>query len=383
MILGDRVVVDRDVARPAGQQEKIAAAAPVLAVDVGEHVVAHRDRLRLLARMVVVVAEDVDARRAVTHHVPLEVDVIDGAPRTAAILVTDGEHHREPRLPALPVVFQGVTNDRNASRVLQLDQVLDDPVLAPPFSLLGELISADRDVGRHQARDERIRAAEQQVLAGRFEVVVRDGKGSRTIPAAHSLRVLVERLDVRDVRTADRRRCAVERDAPLLARAGIAMQEQPIDDDVVRNLRRGVLRAGAVAERDEIAGSASLNLEQSQPPVVRPRIGQERRSAAHLAHLRQVRRVGRGHACSVAGQAAVAGRANGDERTPALHRQPEAPRERRPGGQRDRVPRRRAVDRLLKVASGRDRDRRRGSGQDRKQKRSTHQRRNRERFHRG
>ena len=146
VILRDRVVVDRDVARPAGQQEKIAAAAPVLAVDVGEHVVAHRNRLRLPARMIVVVTEDVDARCTVTHHVPLEVDVIHGAPRAAAVLVTDGEHDREPRLPALPVVLQGVTNDRDASRVLQLDQVLDDPALVAPNGLLGELISADRDV---------------------------------------------------------------------------------------------------------------------------------------------------------------------------------------------------------------------------------------------
>jgi len=42
-ILNDRVVIDRDVARAAGQRQKVAVATPVLAVDIGEEIVTDDD----------------------------------------------------------------------------------------------------------------------------------------------------------------------------------------------------------------------------------------------------------------------------------------------------------------------------------------------------
>jgi hypothetical protein len=122
--LNNGVVVDRDVARPVRHRHEVAAAAPNLTVDVIEQVVANQDRLRLLARVVVVPAQNLDACGAVTQYVLLERDVIDLAPGALAVLVPHREDDREPRLPAFPVVFKDIARDHHAPRVLELDQVL-------------------------------------------------------------------------------------------------------------------------------------------------------------------------------------------------------------------------------------------------------------------
>jgi hypothetical protein len=76
--------------------------------DVEEDVVAHGDALGLLARIVVVLAEHVDACRDVPNEVVRERDVFDGGPRRAAILVAHGEENREAVLRLRPVVFEQV-----------------------------------------------------------------------------------------------------------------------------------------------------------------------------------------------------------------------------------------------------------------------------------
>ena len=79
-------------------------------------------------------------------------------------------------------------------------------------------------------------AAEHDVLAGRFEVVVLDEVGPGPVPAADRLRVLADALAVRDVRVADRHVRGVERDAALLPDQRIAMHVDVIENDVMRNL---------------------------------------------------------------------------------------------------------------------------------------------------
>src|SRR5262249_5712911 len=136
VLLDDGVAVDRDVARTVRDLKRITAAAPSLVVDIGKHVRSNDDRSRLPARVVVVDAEDVHGAAAVTHHVVLEQDVADFAPRTAAVLVAHGEQNCEAGLRRQPVVFERVVADDDVPGVLQLEEVFYLPAfLSPRFGL--------------------------------------------------------------------------------------------------------------------------------------------------------------------------------------------------------------------------------------------------------
>src|SRR5688572_1361908 len=87
------VVHNRDTVRTLEQLEQ-PAISPA-AADVEEHVVPDGDAAGLLARMVVVAPEDVDAAGHVPHDVVAEGDVLDHRPWRAAILVADREEDRE------------------------------------------------------------------------------------------------------------------------------------------------------------------------------------------------------------------------------------------------------------------------------------------------
>ena len=254
-----------------------------------------------------------------------------------------------------------------------------------PRDVLGDVVAGDRDVGWHQVGDRRIAAAEHHVLARRFEVVVGDRERARAVPAADRLRVLPDQLDVGDVRAGDRRRGAVQRDAALLALVRIAVNVEAIDDQIVRRLRDRGLRARSVAERDQIAATIALHFEEEQPPVVRAGRGLDRRAAAARTDDCERTGVGGRHPRAVTGQATVAFGAHGNHRaaTRALRRQRERAGECRPRRERDRVARRRVVESLLKVATRRDRDRRRANRRRVQQDRDTHAHRDQRFIHEG
>ena len=149
LVLNHRVVIDGDVARAAEQHQEIAVPAPVPAVDVGEEVVADRDRSRLLARMHVVEPENRQARGAVPYDVVLERDLCDLAPGAAAVLVPDREENGKAGLSRLPVVVERVVVNRHAARVFQFEQVLHGPVLGAPRGLLRDRVAGDRDIAGH------------------------------------------------------------------------------------------------------------------------------------------------------------------------------------------------------------------------------------------
>ena len=69
IILNDRVVIDHDVAGAAEQQERVATSAPGPRIDVTQEVLSYGDAACLLARRVVVDAEDFDPRRGVAEGV--------------------------------------------------------------------------------------------------------------------------------------------------------------------------------------------------------------------------------------------------------------------------------------------------------------------------
>ena len=170
------------------------------------------------------------------HDVLFEAHVRDDAPRAAAVLVAHGDHDGVARLAALPVVVERVAHDRHVARVLQLEEILDDPVLAAPRGLLRELVVGDRDVRRDEARNARIGAAEYDVLGGALEIVVRDRVRPRTVPSGDRLRVLSNRLDVGNPAARDRRRRAVERDAALLPERRVAVDVDAVHNQIVGHL---------------------------------------------------------------------------------------------------------------------------------------------------
>ena len=106
VVLDDGVVIHDDVARAAAQPHEVAVAAPFLAIDVVEQIVPDRDRARLLARVLIVVSEDRDARGAVAQDVVLEGDLFDLAPGAPAVLIADGEQDGEAHLRLQPVVLE-------------------------------------------------------------------------------------------------------------------------------------------------------------------------------------------------------------------------------------------------------------------------------------
>ena len=172
-------MVDRDGAGAVEQLEQTAVAPA--AADVEEQVVADRDAPGLLARMVVVAPEHVDAGGDVPDEVVRERDVLDHRPGRAAVLVAHGEENGESVLRVRPVVFEQVAVDEDAPRVLELEEVLDAPlgafergVVFLPAQRLRHVVLHDLDVGRHQIGNARIGAAEHHVLARGLEEVARD-----------------------------------------------------------------------------------------------------------------------------------------------------------------------------------------------------------------
>ena len=151
------VVGDRDVAGAVEQLEQPSGAPG--SADVQEDVVADVQPPRLLARVVVVVPEHVDAAADVPDDVVDERHVLDRRPGRAAVLIAHGEQDGEAVLRVRPVAFEDVAVDQHAARVLQLEQVLHRPrgalegrVAVLPAQRLGHVVPQHLDVRRHQLR---------------------------------------------------------------------------------------------------------------------------------------------------------------------------------------------------------------------------------------
>ena len=164
-----------------------------------------------------------------------------------------------------------------------------------------------------------IGAAEDDVLAGRLQVVVGDRERPRPVPSGDRLRVLGDRLDVRDVRSGHRCRCAVEGDAALLTRRRIAVDVAPSTTRSCGTCASAVWAAGAVSERHDVAGAAGVGLEfdEHDPPVVSALRRLQRRQAVRRSQLREAGRLGRRDAGAL-GRQAVAFGFERDERRPGL-----------------------------------------------------------------
>ena len=116
------------------------------------------------------------------------------------------EQDSEAVLGMGPVPFEQVPFDQHSPRVLELEEVLHRPGctcvrrIAPlPAERLGEVVAHDLDVGGNEVRDRWVGAAEQDVLASAFEVVVRDQIRPGPVPARDGLGVGSDLLEVREM----------------------------------------------------------------------------------------------------------------------------------------------------------------------------------------
>ena len=205
-------------------------------VDVNQQVVPDDDRVGLLGFRAVVHAENRNGRGAVLQDIVFEYHLRHLAPRAPPVLIADGEEHRKPDLRGRPIIFQEVAGNSDAPGVLQLQDVLDLPLLSPPRRRTRERVADDRDIARHEVLDGWIGSAEEKILSGRLEIVVRDDERPGSIPSVDCLRVLSDCLHLGDVRVRDGRGRAVQGDATLLSHDGVTMDVAPIDDEIVRDL---------------------------------------------------------------------------------------------------------------------------------------------------
>ena len=366
----DGVVPERDVLRRVAENGEPAVGGMVGQVvrgaDVVDQVVLDRDVLGLQRRVDVVPARDVEHRGEVPDDVAPNGDVPRHRPRRAAALIARREQDGVARLTRRPVVLDGVAFDQDILGVLELEQVLDRPALRHPRERPADQVAAHRDVRRHQVRNARIAAAEHHVLAGGLEVVVLDQIRAGSVPAHDRLGVLLDALEVREVRVEDLGVAAVEREPAPLAIARVAVEIAAIDHQVLRHRRERALGRACAAEFDEVGAAgrrAGQKLEKLQRPIGRARIRPHRRPRRRRANLGEQRRRRRRDALSRGRQHAVRARgSDGDRRRAVLHPQPERAVEGGARLQHDGVPGVGGVDRRLEITARIDRQRGRRHG---------------------
>src|SRR5688572_2902028 len=98
-----------------------------------------------------------------------------------------------------------------------------------------EGVAAENQVGRDEARNARIGAANLKHLTARLEVVVLETVRAGTVGACDRLRILAHGFDVADVAVDDRRVATVQGDATLLANQAVPMNVDPVDDQALRD----------------------------------------------------------------------------------------------------------------------------------------------------
>src|SRR5262249_751577 len=86
--------------------------------------------------------------------------------------------------------------------------------------------------------------------AGGLQVIIHDLEWSWTVPATNSLRIRANLLEVRKIRVNDGCSARVERDAAARPDDRITMKIRSVEDDVLRQARRGPIRR---SEEDQIS----------------------------------------------------------------------------------------------------------------------------------
>src|SRR5262245_27600006 len=107
------------------------------------------------------------------------------------------------------------------------------------------MIAANLDVRWNQVCDLCVCTAEHYVLSSCLQVVIDDLERAGTVPSRNCLCVLSLAFPIRQVRVDDGQRGAVESDAALSSRLGIAVNEAAIENEVMRKVTQTRLIAHA------------------------------------------------------------------------------------------------------------------------------------------
>ncbi len=191
------------------------------------------------------------------QHVIDDVDVFERVLGVGAVL--RGRQDDAPAgLAVDPVEFEKVVLDAHSASGFELEQVLHADARAAPRQTLEEMIAADRDVGRHQADDAGVGAADQDVLTRALDLVVLDRPPALTVPAADGTGVLPDAGDVEHAVVQHRDVGAMDGDAALreaVADDGIAGESDTPRLLVERRLCVvAVTQANEVVDRDAWSG---------------------------------------------------------------------------------------------------------------------------------
>ena len=108
-----------------------------------------------------------------------ELHVFHDEPGSSALLIPYRQQHREPVLGFLPVIFEYIAIDQHATRVLQLEDILDGPRGSSVTGLtrfhrlwFGHKIARTSMSAGTRSSNRRIAATEDDVFPGTFEIVV-------------------------------------------------------------------------------------------------------------------------------------------------------------------------------------------------------------------
>ena len=162
------VVIDDEMLGPpsAGQRRLAKMAVPLAVPHVPRSFVLDQDAIRLLGDAEIIVALDADAAaRIVEDRVLRDRDVGHSAPVGGVTLVPRRQGDAAVARVGGPEVLHGVAVDEHALGVLQLEEVLHRVAARRlPRGIFAEIIAADLDVSGDHLADQRVRAAEHDVL---------------------------------------------------------------------------------------------------------------------------------------------------------------------------------------------------------------------------
>lgn len=198
--------------------------------------------------------------------------------------------------------------------------------------------------------DARVGAAQHEVFACAFQIIVHDQVGSRARPAADRLRVRAHLLEVLEVGVDHGRGGGVQREPPPRAFSCVALEVRAVEHDLTGHVRDAGRIAAEIDQRRHVAGRREMDADQSNVVCTRRRaqsgvVGVAREQRGHEA------RVLGSHALSLRGQLRVLAGAD-DQRARAREvRQREWSLEARAGLELDHVTRGRCIERGLKIVA--------------------------------
>ena len=212
--------------------------APLCPANIEKQIVLNENILGLLAVMNVIPAHNVHAGQGMRDDIISNRYVLDSCPWGAAVRVPWSDDNGKAVLIRSPAVLEIVIFKNNVPCILQLEEIVNDPVSSVvawvirfPAERLRKGVVPNLNIRRNQTGDRGIAAAEHHILPGGLQIIVLDDKWAGTVPPQKRLSVTVGLFEVREVRIVDLDRAAVQRDSTPRTDYRVAMNVHAIEDD--------------------------------------------------------------------------------------------------------------------------------------------------------